>query len=151
MPRILGRHELYPRPNTKPWLAGSGSSWGSSGSTSSYSSSTMSSSLRRTTSSVNLCSTSLQEQRHERPSGRQGMTYRIADFASEQQEPRAPPDEADNAWGYYVDFMEEYEERAAPVDTTMEEEILCLETSMMEWALKSSQKDSPRDSQVFGV
>jgi len=67
------------------------------------------------------------------------MTYRIADYASEQQdESRAPPAAGGDAWGYYVDFMEEYEERATPVVDPMDEEILCLETSMMEWALKSS-------------
>ena len=126
MPRILGRHELFPRVNHKSWL-GSGSSLSSADSTTS-------STLRKSTGSVNL-SVHLSES-HENASSssghhrRQGLTY--------DGETRAPSED-DNAWGYYVDFIED--ERTAVMDTTTNnKKVVLLETSMMELALKASSR-----------
>lgn len=141
MPRILGRHELFPRLNQKSWL-GSGCSFGSTDSAT-----TATSTLRKSTTSVNL-SVPHSEDRQNRSSSSsagkhrlQGLTYRI-DNSDEAREG------GDDAWGYYVDFVEG--ERATDMDTTipsnhnnnnnMDEEILCLETSMMKWALKRSSR-----------
>ena len=125
MPRILGRHELFPRVNHKSWL-GSGSSLSSADSTTS-------STLRKSTGSVNL-SVHLSES-HENASSssghhrRQGLTY----------DGECAPSEDDNAWGYYVDFIED--ERTAVMDTTTNnKKVVLLETSMMELALKASSR-----------
>ena len=125
MPRILGRHELFPRVNHKSWL-GSGSSLSSADSTTS-------STLRKSTGSVNL-SVHLSES-HENASSssghhrRQGLTY----------DGERAPSEDDNAWGYYVDFIED--ERTAVMDTTTNnKKVVLLETSMMELALKASSR-----------
>ena len=133
MPRILGRHELFPRVNQKSWL-GSGCSLGSADSAT-----TATSTLRKSTTSVNL-SVHLSEDRQNCSSSTssaggkhrlQGLTYRI-DNSDEARE-------GDYAWGYYVDFVEG--ERTTDMDTTnMDEEILGLESSVMKWALKSSSR-----------
>lgn len=149
MPRILGRHEMFPRLNNKPWLnSASGSSWASSGSTFSSSSSSSSThsntSLRKSTTSVNLSERAHSAaDRNEASSKREGMTYRIDQGYHEGPTSTATPAAADD-WGFYVDFVEpadtekHHHPRQSFFPDKPDEEILCLETAMMEWALSNS-------------
>ena len=149
MPRILGRHEMFPRVSNKPWLnyggGGSGSSWSSanaSGSSSTNNSASSSTSLvRQRVSSTNLYS--LDQHRHEDSSRRnEGLSYRIRDddrhhhTHPENSTPASINTSADD-WGYYVDFHSPQEERKSSfLPNYNDEEILSLEPSPVEWAVR---------------
>jgi len=147
MPRILGRHEMFPRVSNKPWLnyggGGSGSSWSSataaSGSSSRTDSASSSTSLvRQRVSSTNLYALDPQQHRHEESTRRtEGLSYRIRDDHHTNPENSAPSSINTSAddWGYYVDFHSPQEERKLSFLPNNDEEILSLKPSPVEWAL----------------
>ena len=136
MPRILGRHELFPRVNQKPWL-GSGCSFGSTDSATTATSR----SLRKSTSSKNL-SVHLSDDRQNYSSRSSAGTHRLQGLAYriEHGDDDDARQDADNAWGYYVDFVEGERSEPATKSKHTEGEIFGLETSMMELALRRSSR-----------